>query len=161
VIPFPLISSFPRSPFWDERQRAHVKVQGYCLACLRTSPAVELNVHHKWPFHIVVQLGRPDLELDERNLYTLCEKCHLWIGHLDDWQSYNPNLLYWISLGRGLTEKQIEAMIRVQNQREKKPARFDKLSQLDRAGLRKKLDLQLPPSKEVLTTYRLTVETYK
>jgi hypothetical protein len=30
-------------------------------------------VHHIFPFHYCIALGRPDLELDDRNLITLCE----------------------------------------------------------------------------------------
>jgi hypothetical protein len=47
------------------------------------------------PFHICRALGRPELELDQRNLITLCEGAishHILIGHLDDWQSYNPDV---------------------------------------------------------------------
>ena len=55
-------------------------------------------MHHIFPFHYCVALGRPDLELDERNLVTLCETeaCgtgqnhHLLIGHLDDFEAANP-----------------------------------------------------------------------
>jgi hypothetical protein len=43
------------------------------------------------PFHLY-----PQLELDPSNLITLCEikgrDHHLLIGHLDDWESYNPNV---------------------------------------------------------------------
>lgn len=46
-------------------------------------------------------LGRPDLELDERNLITLCEteagsaaeNHHLLIGHLDDFESSNLSVV--------------------------------------------------------------------
>lgn len=49
------------------------------------------------PFHICIALGRPDLELDERNLITLCAESdtsgagnhHLLLGHFDDWASMN------------------------------------------------------------------------
>jgi hypothetical protein len=32
----------------------------------------------------------PDLELDPANLITLCDRCHLFVGHLGLWASYNP-----------------------------------------------------------------------
>ena len=60
-----------------------------------------VQVHHIFPFHYCVALGRPDLELDERNLITLCgnshdgigENRHLCIGHLDNFQSSNLSVV--------------------------------------------------------------------
>ena len=54
-------------------------------------------MHHIFPFHYCIALGRPDLELDDRNLITLCEdeagkpgqNHHLLVGHLDDFESSN------------------------------------------------------------------------
>jgi len=61
-----------------------------------------VQVHHIFPFHYCVALGRADLELDERNLITLCGKSHsgsgenhhLWVGHLDNFQSSNLNVVH-------------------------------------------------------------------
>ena len=47
----------------------------------------KLEVHHVRPFHLF-----PNLELDPANLLTLCEtggNCHIMIGHLKNWKSYN------------------------------------------------------------------------
>lgn len=45
-------------------------------------------------------VGRPDLELDPRNLLTLCIRpdCehHVLLGHLDDYESYNPKVLGFV-----------------------------------------------------------------
>jgi len=38
------------------------------------------------PFHI-----EPERELDPANLMTLCQDCHLYIGHLKDWTRHNPH----------------------------------------------------------------------
>jgi len=38
-----------------------------------TNTRAGLQVHHIFPFHYCIALGRPDLELDDRNLITLCE----------------------------------------------------------------------------------------
>jgi len=54
-------------------------------------------VHHIFPLHYCIALGRPDLELDDGNLITLCEdeagkpgqNHHLLVGHLDDFESSN------------------------------------------------------------------------
>lgn len=44
------------------------------------------------PFHLF-----PELELDDSNLITLCEKsghdCHFIFGHFHDWTLYNPNVI--------------------------------------------------------------------
>jgi 5-methylcytosine-specific restriction protein A len=49
-----------------------------------------LQVHHKKPFHL-----HPELELDDKNLITLCmgrKECHLKIGHGNNWKAYNPHV---------------------------------------------------------------------
>jgi len=51
----------------------------------------KLHVHHIKPFHL-----HPQLELDPRNLITLCEARgrdhHLLLGHLGTWESYNEHI---------------------------------------------------------------------
>ncbi len=87
-----------RSPHWPVVEKAHLKLQPYCVACKPgTNITAGLQVHHIFPFHYCIALGRPDLELDLRNLITLCEheesrpgdNHHLLIGHLDDFKSSN------------------------------------------------------------------------
>jgi hypothetical protein len=61
---------------------------------------VKLDVHHIRPFHL-----HPDLELEPSNLITLCEadkggvNCHLFIGHLGNFKSFNVDVKadasYW------------------------------------------------------------------
>jgi 5-methylcytosine-specific restriction endonuclease McrA len=52
---------------------------------------VNLNVHHKKPFHLF-----PQLELEPTNLITLCmesgKDCHIKLGHGDNFKAYNPNV---------------------------------------------------------------------
>ena len=43
-----------------------------------------LNVHHIRPYHL-----HPELELEPTNFITLCRVCHLLLGHLDNWHSFN------------------------------------------------------------------------
>lgn len=77
-----------RSPKWHGVRDAFLKDHASCAACGGT---VKLQVHHKQPFHL-----HPDLELEPTNLITLCEtvtKCHLKIGHLGNWKSFNPNVV--------------------------------------------------------------------
>ena len=71
-----------RSPKWDEKERAFLKAHPRCEAC---GSKLHLEVHHKQPFHL-----RPDLELVDSNLMTLCRADHFAFGHLHEWESYNP-----------------------------------------------------------------------
>jgi len=91
-----------RSPQWSQVARQHLKLQPHCAACKPgTNTQAKVQVHHIFPFHYCVALGRPDLELDQRNLITLCEdeaghpadNHHLLVGHLDDFQSSNLNVV--------------------------------------------------------------------
>ena len=78
-----------RSPEWHKVEHDFVSKNKTCVACGGTE---KLQVHHMHPFHL-----RPELELDENNLITLCmqheKECHLFIGHGDSWRAYNPNVL--------------------------------------------------------------------
>ena len=87
-----------RSPKWPAVERAHLATQPHCVCCAPGEDAhAGLQVHHEFPFHYCIALGRPDLELDQRNLITLCEDepahpgqdHHLIVGHLDDFESSN------------------------------------------------------------------------
>jgi hypothetical protein len=88
----------PRSPEWPKVEREHLAKQPHCVCCKPgTNLGAPVQVHHIFPFHYCKLLGRPDLELDLRNLITLCEdeaggageNHHLLVGHLDDFQSSN------------------------------------------------------------------------
>jgi len=87
-----------RSPHWPSVEKQHLKLQPACVVC---GEAEAVNVHHIFPFHYCVSLGRPDLELDQRNLITLCETRktketqdhHLLIGHLDNFKSSNLDVV--------------------------------------------------------------------
>ncbi len=91
-----------RSPHWTEVAREHLARQPRCVCCRPDSSGHGIpQVHHIFPFHYCISLGRPDLELDERNLITLCgpsrdrvgENHHLWIGHLDNFQTSNLSVV--------------------------------------------------------------------
>ena len=138
-----------RSPLWPARQKAHLKIQPYCLACGLEHP---LNVHHKYPFHFVIAVGRPDLELDERNLFTLdvlpTEEHHLLIGHLGDYQSYNPQLESTLSLCRNLLASQIRSLPHFIELMENRPKRLDKMTKREKDALRDELDRLFPLEKK-------------
>ena len=82
----------PRSGQWVQVRAEFVRLHPRCEAC---GSAYNLNVHHIIPFH-----ERPDLELDEGNLITLCREHHFRIGHDPDgngprkpsWLESNPNV---------------------------------------------------------------------
>ena len=82
----------PRSGKWVEVRFDFVRKHPRCEAC---GSMANLNVHHVIPFH-----ERPDLELDEGNLITLCREHHFRIGHDPDgkgprkpsWLESNPNV---------------------------------------------------------------------
>lgn len=78
-----------RSPEWHRVEKEHLLHEPACVVCGHRGKG--LQVHHIKPFHL-----HPNLELDPRNLITLCElkgrDHHLLIGHLDEWESYNVNV---------------------------------------------------------------------
>jgi|SRR5579859_4179589 len=79
-----------RSSEWPKVRKQHLEKFPKCEVC---EGIFKLNVHHKLPFHL-----HPELELDSTNLITLCESdhnglnCHLAIGHLGSFKSYNKNV---------------------------------------------------------------------
>ena len=98
-----------RSDKWPKVEKAHLQKQPACLVC---GSKVNLQVHHIFPFHYAIALGRPDLELDDRNLITLCEVAgkdhHLLVGHLDNFKSSNLNVLEDVKKYKNLSQITIE-----------------------------------------------------
>jgi len=80
-----------RSSKWPKVRAAHLHANPMCAAC---GAVTKLEVHHIEPFH-----DHPELELDPKNLITLCEStsdgiiCHLCVGHAGDYKAYNPNVV--------------------------------------------------------------------
>lgn len=82
----------PRASEWVQVRSDFVRKHPRCEAC---GSGYNLNVHHIVPFH-----ERPDLELMEDNLITLCREHHFRIGHDPDgmgprkpnWLESNPNV---------------------------------------------------------------------
>jgi 5-methylcytosine-specific restriction protein A len=74
-----------RSGQWARVRRQHLERWNWCAACGRKD---NLEAHHIVPFFI-----DPTQELTADNIITLCRTtCHLLIGHLGDWSSYNPQV---------------------------------------------------------------------
>jgi hypothetical protein len=77
-----------RSGHWPTVRKEHIEANPYCSAC---GGKDELNVHHIQPFHL-----DPELELDPKNLITLCMgelNCHLTLGHGSSFRAYNPDVV--------------------------------------------------------------------
>ncbi|HLI71704.1 MAG TPA: HNH endonuclease [Ktedonobacteraceae bacterium] len=95
-----------RSPEWPAVAHQHLLKEPACRACGHRGQG--LQVHHIKPFHL-----HPDLELDPDNLITLCElkgrDHHLLLGHLDDWESYNPNVRQDVKRFYKMSDSQIRA----------------------------------------------------
>ena len=102
-----------RSEHWPKVEEAFKKSQPSCAACV--GQAKEVNVHHRYPFHLCIAAGRPDLELDPRNLITLCvdpdKDHHLYVGHLGDFVSFNSKVEDDVKTFHGSTKLSIEANV--------------------------------------------------
>src|SRR5215471_8414150 len=139
-----------RSSKWPEVEREFRETHPRCAACGATD---QLNVHHMFPFHFVVICGRPDLELDPRNLITLCTKHthqhHLLLGHLDDYESYNPQVSQFIEHDARRTSEQIRSDSAFREAYLSKPKHLDQMSQDERDSFKKILDGRLPVDRAV------------
>ena len=153
-----------RSKEWNSVRNKHLKIQeqSYCAVCLGTEMP---QVHHIIPFHLCHLVYRGDLELDERNLMTLCEvpenNHHLLLGHLSDWEIYNPaGRAGIIAAFKGktvtdLTAAQIELAEIWQQWMANKPLRWGDMQDKDKSDLRAFLDANLPfiPTPEYAVPY--------
>jgi hypothetical protein len=151
------VSGVKRSHIWKNVKDKHLAVKGQttCAICGDTTTP---QVHHIVPFHFCHLVYRGDLELDERNLMTLCEvqenNHHLLIGHLGDWEIYNPvGRDAMIAAFKGLPTEELtadkiqlmETWINWMNGIPfKKPVRWLNMPLPDRQALRKFLDDNLP-----------------
>ena len=83
-----VVKKATRSKQWSKVEKAHLIAQPFCAACGSTHL---LQVHHKIPPSLA-----PSLELDPRNLITLCTdfyECHYRIGHGADYRSFSPTVV--------------------------------------------------------------------
>jgi len=105
-----------------------------------------LEVHHIFPLHFCVALGRPDLELDERNLMTLCAdknagNHHLLVGHFDDYESMNLHARNEaVHMFHGLSATQILANIDWHHRAPKRPKHLGAMNAEQRRDLRELMD---------------------
>ena len=80
-----------RSSEWSRVRKEYLAKHPKCFICLGEK---KITVHHILPFHL-----HPELELDKKNLVTLCEgkstlNCHLIFGHWNNFaKKYNPHIM--------------------------------------------------------------------
>lgn len=143
-----------RSSRWPAVEKAHLKEQPWCVACQKQRkgivaailrPFKGINVHHIIPFHIVVALGRPDLELDNRNLITLCRVHHLLLGHLDAWDAYNPQVKIFCVRFFAKSDAQIRQDAEWRRYKDIRPKELQAMSQEEKDQLAAKIQEKYPP----------------
>jgi 5-methylcytosine-specific restriction endonuclease McrA len=77
-------SSVKRHTDWIRLEKAFLYKNPRCVICKSKQ---RLQVHHKIPLEI-----DRSKELELSNLVSLCERCHLFVGHLGLWNSWNPDV---------------------------------------------------------------------
>ena len=73
-----------RSPKWGQFKKEYAKK--YPPACVVCGSKKTLNLHHLYVFHAF-----PQYELCEWNVRWLCHEHHLYLAHLGDFSSVDPN----------------------------------------------------------------------
>jgi hypothetical protein len=140
----------PRSPHWKTVRTTFRRAHPFCDACGPGSPRVHLEVHHVIPYHLCALLGRPDLELDPRNLVVLCEDegfdHHLLVGHLGDFQTSNPIVRESVSTFFGATVAQIRIDARWVGLARAKPPEWGNMTDQNKLALRDEMDAVYPIS---------------
>lgn len=138
-----------RSPEWPRVEKAFRAVHPQCVACVVKS-VDHVQIHHRFPFNYCVALGRSDLELDSRNLITLCEwkapspNHHCLIGHLDDWQSSALDVAELAITLRGMSAAAIRKDPRWIKKVANRLKPLDKMSASDKAAFTKLMNSTFP-----------------
>jgi hypothetical protein len=139
-----------RSSHWPAVEKAFRKVHPQCVCCLVKS-VTHIQIHHRFPFHYCVALGRPDLELDPRNLITLCEgpnksspDHHELIGHLADWKSSNIDVANDAIVFRGMSAAEIRKDPRWIKKEAARLVQLDKMTAKDKADFKKRMNHTFP-----------------
>ncbi len=143
-----------RSAAWPKVERAFRKAHPTCLACKPSTSSAAIQVHHVHPFHYVVAVGRPDLELDSRNLVSLCESekgkeaanHHLLLGHLDNFKEGNLAVVADATVKyHGLSAEEIRADKEWQSEeKEGRLKALDEMTEADKKVFREMLDRKFP-----------------
>jgi hypothetical protein len=139
-----------RSSHWPTVEKKFRAVHPQCACCLVKS-IKHIQIHHRFPFHYCVALGRPDLELDPRNLITLCEwpshpspDHHLLIGHLDNFKSSNLDVAEDAITFRGMSGAEIRKDPRWIKKEAGRLTQLDKMTAKDKATFTKHMNATFP-----------------
>lgn len=93
-----------RSGSWTTLRKRHLETYPTCAVC---GGKKFLEVHHIQDFH-----NHPELELDPKNLITLCEhpyfNDHLRYGHLGDYKCINVDILKDTAIWRKKLANRVE-----------------------------------------------------
>lgn len=155
-----------RSPHWPTVEKHFLAAHPRCAGCSDAQEKARraqlnhaalvtrgLQVHHAIiPFHYAILLGRPDLETDDRNLESFCEDetgvktqdHHSRLGHLCNFQSYNPDIPGTLKLYLGSSRAQLDSDIKFLALCKALPKKWHELDEAGRRDLRNMLDSRLP-----------------
>ena len=151
-----------RSHEWPEVQKAFLKDHPDCIYCgTGSSQKYGIQVHHVAAFHVIVGIGRPDLELDPRNLCSLCQteknkpapNHHITCGHLGSFQRNNDRVIEDVTIFGNKDHLLIEAMPHWQEEEKAAPKPFSEWSEQEKKDYRAMLDKILPPDPVVMKKY--------
>jgi hypothetical protein len=138
-----------RSPHWPAVEKAFRKLHPQCVACVVKS-VTHIQIHHRFPFHYCIALGRPDLELDMRNLITLCEwkspspNHHLLIGHLDSFASSGLDVAEDAISFRGMSAAEIKKDPRWIKKVATRLKPLDQMTATDKQAFTKRMNATFP-----------------
>lgn len=128
-----------RGPQWDTVERKYLLKHPCCAVC--GISACERNVHHKLPVSYLAVIDRMDLELDERNLITLCSvrpgNHHCDVGHLSWFSSFNPWLMTTVKMCKNMQSEEIRALDWFQQLVARRPKPASQLNSAELEALRK------------------------
>ena len=133
-----------------------------CIYCgAGSGQKVGIQIHHIHPFHQVVGVGRNDLELDPRNLTSLCETeknkpapdHHIACGHLGSFQRNNEKVLEDVILYSGKDQHLIEGMVEWKTEESSAPKPFSAWTEQEKKDYRAKLDKELPPDPTIIKQF--------
>jgi len=135
---------------WQTFESEYLSKHPVCQCC---KSIVGLKIHHIIPLQYCLSLERPDLELDERNLITLCsyskgKLCydhHLLLGHLNDYNSFNINVIKDAKFHyKGFTNEQIKSNRLWKNSIKKPFIMREKMTEQDKEKLIKLMNRMFP-----------------
>ena len=146
-----------RSPHWPSVEHfvRHI-LHPICQICGNA----QVQVHHIHPFEDCRDAGRPELELCLENLCSLSEteatgttaarpvpNCHLIVGHLGNFKSYNPQLASMLVAWKGLPIEAIQRRAEWQEMSKGRPVEYHAMASSDQKAFRDLLDRDLPKDK--------------